>query len=416
MFENVEIPYRAYWSTPFAKWQGPFSGLHSIRFAAEVAKRELAQRQIIPGAFDHAVLGVTIPQWRGFWGAPWMMSMVGADGVPGPTVVQACQTGPRSLIAAALEVQSGGATRSLVVTCDRMSNGAFVTYPGDGGWGGLPKTEAWTVDNFLEAPDLGHPVVETAENVARRWQISREEQHDVVLVRYNQYQDALANHRAFHRRFMTLPFDVPDAKFGSVAATILGDVGVTATSREALDCLEPAGADRTVTHASQTHPADGNAAIVVTSASEVAELTADIGLRIRIRGFGQARAEPAYMPVAPVAAARIALARAGIDIAEINAIKSHNPFVVNDIVFARETGVPVEKANNYGSSLIFGHPQGPTGTRLMIELIEELVMRGGGLGLYHGCAAGDAGFAVVFEVDDRTSSGRQSHKTTGAGR
>jgi acetyl-CoA acetyltransferase len=74
---------------------------------------------------------------------------------------------------------------------------------------------------------------------------------------------------------------------------------------------------------------------------------------------------------------------------------------VNDIVFARETGFPVEKMNNFGSSLIFGHPQGPTGTRLIIELIEELVIRGGGCGLYHGCAAGDVGFAVVIEVGHR---------------
>jgi acetyl-CoA acetyltransferase len=77
-----------------------------------------------------------------------------------------------------------------------------VTYPGDGGWGGLPKTESWTIDNFLEAPDLGHPVVQTAENVASRWQISREEQHDVVLRRYEQYQDALANNCEFQRRYM----------------------------------------------------------------------------------------------------------------------------------------------------------------------------------------------------------------------
>jgi acetyl-CoA acetyltransferase len=132
VFDNVEIPYRGYWSTPFAKWQGPFAGLHSIRFAAEVARGELARRRIEPTSFDHAVLGVTIPQWRGFWGAPWLMNMLGADAIAGPTVAQACQTGPRSLVTAAYEVEGGQATNSLVVTCDRMSNGAFVTYPGDG--------------------------------------------------------------------------------------------------------------------------------------------------------------------------------------------------------------------------------------------------------------------------------------------
>jgi acetyl-CoA acetyltransferase len=401
LFDNVEIPYRGYWSTPFAKWQGPFAGLHSIRFAAAVARSELARRHVDPASFDHAVLGVTIPQWRGFWGAPWMMSMLGAESVTGPTIAQACQTGPRSLITAAFEVDCGQASSSLVVTCDRMSNGAFVTYPGDGGWGGLPQTEAWTVDNFLSAPDLGHPVMQTAENVASRWQISREEQHDVVLMRYSQYQNALSNDREFQRRYMTLPFNIPDGLRKGAAATIEGDVGVTHTSKAKLDRLAPVDAAGTVTYASQTHPADGNAALIVASTDRAMEISANRDLRIRIRGFGQARAEPAFMPAAPIPAARIALARAGLDLADIKAVKSHNPFVVNDIVFARETGFPVERMNNYGSSLIFGHPQGPTGTRLIIELIEELVILGGGSGLYHGCAAGDAGFAVVVEVDDR---------------
>ena len=75
-------------------------------------------------------------------------------------------------------------------------------------------------------------------------------------------------------------------------------------------------------------------------------------------------------------------------------MKTHNPFAVNDIVFARDTGFPLEKMNNYGSSLIFGHPQGPTGMRCVIELIEELALRGGGF------AAVDSGMAVVVKVTD----------------
>jgi acetyl-CoA acetyltransferase len=69
-------------------------------------------------------------------------------------------------------------------------------------------------------------------------------------------------------------------------------------------------------------------------------------------------------------------------------------------VFARETGVDVMSMNNFGCSLIYGHPQGPTGLRAIIELIEELVMRGGGRGLFHGCAAGDTAMAVVIEAND----------------
>ncbi len=201
---------------------------------------------------------------------------------------------------------------------------------------------------------------------------------------------------------MTLPFEVPDPKFTSVAGTIDSDAGVSRTSRDALDRLMPESG--TVTYASQTHPADGNAALIVATADRAKEMAADANVRIRIRGYGQARAEPAMMPAAPIPAARIALDRAGVDLHQLTAVKSHNPFIVNDIVFARETGFPVERMNNFGSSLVFGHPQGPTGTRLIIELIEELIVRGGGIGLYHGCAAGDAAFAVVIEVDDRSAA------------
>ena len=105
------------------------------------------------------------------------------------------------------------------------------------------------------------------------------------------------------------------------------------------------------------------------------------------------------MAQATVPAARQALERAEIDIVKVKSIKTHNPFAVNDIYFAREMGIALNAFNNYGSSLIFGHPQGPTGMRLLIELIEELALLGGGYGLFTGCAAGDTGAAIVLRVD-----------------
>jgi acetyl-CoA acetyltransferase len=100
-----------------------------------------------------------------------------------------------------------------------------------------------------------------------------------------------------------------------------------------------------------------------------------------------------------VPAARRALERAGRGIKDVAAVKSHNPFAVNDVVFARETGFDLMAMNNNGCSLVWGHPQGPTGLRAVIELIEELAERGGGIGLFHGCAAGDTAMAVVVEVN-----------------
>ena len=99
-----------------------------------------------------------------------------------------------------------------------------------------------------------------------------------------------------------------------------------------------------------------------------------------------------------------ALESAGISIEHIDAVKTHNPFAVNDVLFSRQTGVALGAMNNFGCSLVWGHPQAPMGTRGVIELIEELAQRGGGFGLFSGCAAGDTAMAVVLEVADRQKS------------
>jgi acetyl-CoA acetyltransferase len=104
------------------------------------------------------------------------------------------------------------------------------------------------------------------------------------------------------------------------------------------------------------------------------------------------------MAMATVPAAKSALEAAGVTLSDLKAIKTHNPFAVTDVYLARTLGLPIEGFNNYGSSLIYGHPQGPTGMRLIMELIEELAILGGGHGLFVGCAAGDTAAAVVVKV------------------
>ncbi|MGO3743427.1 hypothetical protein [Kerstersia sp.] len=139
---------------------------------------------------------------------------------------------------------------------------------------------------------------------------------------------------------------------------------------------------------------------MVTTRERARELSARPEIAIEILGFGMARVEPAHMPMAPSPATFRALQACGLTIADIHAIKTHNPFAVNDIALARDTGFPWEKMNNYGSPIIWGHPQAPTALRAILELIEELVLRGGGVGLFTGCAAGDTGLAAVIRVSD----------------
>ena len=393
------IPYGTYWSTPFAKWQGSLGHLHSMKLAANVARDTLAAKKFPMDAIDLGILGITIPQMSSFFGLPWVTGMIGIPNVPGPTVSQACATSARVLQMAAGEVEQGLAACALAVTTDRCSNGATLVYPSPTGPGGTNLTEAWVLDNFNNDPFAMNAMIDTAENVAMRYQITMAEQHAIVLRRYAQYQDALANDRAFQRRYMV---DVPitDANFRKSTGTLAGDEGVFGITAESLAKLKPVKPNGTVTFGGQTHPADGNAGMIVTTKDRAAELAQNKFIEVQLLGFGQARAEKGHMPMAPVPAARAALKAADLEINDINAVKTHNPFAVNDIVFARDTGFPVERMNNYGSSLIFGHPQGPTGMRSVIELIEELALRGGGNGLFTGCAAGDSAMAVVLNVSD----------------
>ncbi|EED34702.1 thiolase [Luminiphilus syltensis NOR5-1B] len=373
------------------------SELHSFDLAAQAAAKAADKRHLPLEALDFGVLGTTVPQRGAFYGLPWLAAEIGAPQLAGPTISQACATSARILAEATAAIRNGDASASLAIATDRVSNGPHIYYPNPSGMGGAGEHEVWVLDNFAKDPWAGCAMVQTAENVAAEFRITTAEQNELVLLRSEQYQAALANDRAFQRRYMVEPIEITDRK-GRVLVSCTGDEGIRPMERAAVEALKPALPDGTVTYAGQTHPADGAAGMIVTSADKAAAFSQDPAITIEIVSFGQFRERKAYMPAAPIGASRRALAAADIGIDQVAAIKSHNPFAVNDIAFARAFGIGVEKLNNYGCSLIWGHPQGPTGLRAIIELIEELVISGGGYGLFQGCAAGDTGMAAVIKV------------------
>jgi len=397
-FQKAFIPYGGYWSTPFCRWQGSFAHLNAIPFAAEIATGALEERGISPEVFDLLLLGMTVPQKHSFYGGPWLAGLIGAEAITGPVISQACATGARVLATAAFEMESGEDRVILTITCDRCSNGPHVYYPNPLGPGGTGDAEDWVWDNFSFDPFARNAMIETGENVAQEAGITKEEQDEMMLLRYRQYDDALKDDAAFLRRFMVIPLEVKDPSGRKVIATVEGDEGVYPTTAEGLARLKPVLEGGTVTYGTQTHPADGNCGIIVTTPEKARELSRDPEIEVQIVSFGEGRAKKGYMAQAIIPATRQALSRAGITIEDVRVIKTHNPFAVNDIYFAREMGVKKEAMNNYGSSIVWGHPQGPTGSRLVIEVIEELVLVGGGYGLFVGCAAGDSSAAVVLKV------------------
>ncbi len=398
-FENIYIPYGCYWSTPFCKWQGNFQNLDPIPFAAEVARRAMQERDLSPEIFDGCCLGWTVPSRHSFYGGPWISGLMGLEKVPAAILSQACATGVRCITYASQEVATNSADVYLAVTTDNCSNGPHIFYPKSDAQGGTGPHEDWVLDNFGYDPFAKKPMFITAENVAKEAGIGREIQEEITLMRHEAYKRALADGRAFQKRYMVTPLEVKDRKGRKVLSTVESDEGIFPTTAEGLRRLKPVMEGGTVTFGTQTFPADGNAGMVVTTRERARELSRDKAVEVQVIAHAQTRVEKSHMPAANPPTVRLVLERAGIGVGDIKAMTSHTPFAVNDAFLSKEMGIDLKDMNRYGCSLIWGHPQGPTGMRGVIELIEELAILGGGYGLFTGCAAGDSGAALVVKVD-----------------
>jgi len=392
---KVYIPYGGYYSTPFVRWQGVLAGENAIQLGAETSKRFLAARDWDPRQIDYVLVGSTVyqPQW--FYGGPWAAALIGAEASPGVLITQACSTAAYTLYQAGLGIETGMYGNSWCLLADRCSNGPHAIWPNPKGPGGKPIAEDWFMDNVNCDPWAGEAMIQTAENVSRECAISRQECDDLTLRRYQQYQDALANDRAFQRRFM-FPVEVQVSRKETLV--VEADEGVIPSTPEGLAGLRPVLPEGVHTYGTQTFPADGNAGLCVTTREAARELSADPAIEVQIVAYGYARTKKAHMAAAVAPSAQQALANAGIKVGDLAAVKTHNPFAANDIAMARSLGLDAKSMNNFGCSLIYGHPQAPTGARLMIEGIEEVAQAGGGYLLFSGCAAGDTAASVVLKV------------------
>jgi acetyl-CoA acetyltransferase len=310
-------------------------------------------------------------------------------------VNQACTTSTTCIHLCAVNIEAGTYETAFALMSDRCSNGAHTIWPNPLGPGAEVISENWMMDNFNADPNAGLKMIQTAENVAKDIGTTKEECDEVTLRRYEQYQDALANDRAFQKRYM-FPVEVKVSKKKTVL--VEEDEGVTSTTAEGLARLKPVEPGGVISFGAQTHPADGNCGFIVTTRDKAKELSKDPNVEIQIVSYGFSRAKRGYMAAAPVPASEMALKDAGLKIEDMKAIKTHNPFIVNDINMAKKMGFDVMTMNNYGSSIVYGHPQAPTAGRLIAELLEELVVIGGGYGLWTGCAAGDTAAAMIFKV------------------
>ncbi|MDH5805818.1 MAG: thiolase family protein [Gemmatimonadota bacterium] len=391
MLSKARIPYGTWGSSFFPAWQtSALAEVNIGQFAGESMGKILGLRGVPQKQLDYLVIGSTVPWHWKFWNAPMVASCMGHR-IPGYHVEQACATGLQATLLAAGEVEMGSHDVVGVLTFDRTSDSPVGVFPERRAHQRtVPIADVW--DNFGFDPATGQAMIQTAGNAARKHRIERREVDELSLYRYNQYFEARDS--GFLDRVL-VPLDILNLQ-GKLLGRIDQDTGIRRLTAESLRQMPEL--DTCVTAGTQTHASDGMATLLVANKDRVSELTTRPEIDIRIVGKTEVRTHPALMPEAPALAVQKLLPRLGLSMDDMAVVKNHNPFAVNDAVFSRMMDYDWKKMNQTGCSLVWGHPQGPTLTRLIIEALEEAVDLGGGKVLVFGCAAGDIGIAAVFEV------------------
>ena len=393
MFPKARIPYGTWGSSYFPAWQtSALAEVNIGQFAGEAMNKILGMKKVPKSELEYLVIGSTIPWHWKFWNAPLVASCLGQR-IPGYHVEQACATGLQAIIVAASEIESGSNEVVGVLTFDRTSDSPVGVFPERRAY---RRTEvlADVWDNFGFDPATGNAMIKTAGMSARKYKINREEVDDITFHRYEQYFNT-KNSGWFEN--ILFPFDVLNVQ-GRLLGSIDEDKGVRQISRSAL--REMRELDTCVTPGSQTHASDGMATLLVTSMEKAKELSTRPEIDISFIGKTEVRTLPSYMPEAPALAVKKLLDRTGFNMNDMAVVKNHNPFAVNDAIFSKVLNYDWHKMNTTGCSLVWGHPQGPTLTRLVIEGLEEAVSLGGGYVLVFGCAAGDVGIASILKVTE----------------
>jgi acetyl-CoA acetyltransferase len=394
LYPRARIPYGTWGASFFPAWQtSALAEVNIGQFAAESMNRIMGMRRVSTSALDYLILGSTIPWHWKFWNAPMLAATFGRR-IPGFHLEQACATGLQAVLAAAAQVEGHGGDVVGVLTFDRTSDSPVGVFPERRAYERtFALNDVW--ENFGFDPATGKSMIASAGAAARKHKLDRREVDEVIFCRYQQYFAAKAS--GFLDK-VCVPLDLLSVQ-GKPMGRIDQDTGVKQVTMEAL--REMRELDTCVTAGGQTHASDGMATLLVTTEDRAAELSTRPEIDIRLVARTEVRANPSLMPEAPSLAVQKLFADTGLSMNDIAVTKNHNPFAVNDVIFSKLLKHDWKEVNRTGCSLVWGHPQGPTLTRSLIEGLEEAVDLGGGRVLLFGCAAGDVGIAAIFEVRDR---------------
>ena len=381
--------------TAVGRFGGAFKDVAAPDLGAEAIKAALERAGIRPEQVEEVVMGNALQATEAGYAA--RLSSLKA-GIPQetPTIAinRQCSSGLEAINMAAQLVRTGEVDIAVAGGMENMSQTPYLLgYQAR--FDGLRMGDATMRDGLTEG--LGCPVNRyhmgvTAENVAERFEVSREDQDELALISHQRAVAAIAGGR-FSEQIVDV--SVPQRRGDPVVVS--QDEGPRAdTTLERLASLRPVfKRDGSVTAGNASSINDGAAAVVIMSATKAAELGILPKLRWHTRGV--AGVEPAIMGTGPVPAVRKALNKSGMSIEDIDLIELNEAFASQALYCMRELDMDLDKTNVNGSGISLGHPIGATGAIMTVKLMEEIGLRDQEFGLVTMCVGGGQGVATIFE-------------------
>jgi acetyl-CoA C-acetyltransferase len=377
--------------TPVGSFSGSLSGLSGAQLGSVVLSSVLERAKIAAEEVSEVILGQVLTGATGQ--NPARQASINAGypmSVPAETINQVCGSGLRSVAQGYQAILAGDSEIVVAGGQESMTNAVHAIYLRSGNkMGDAQMVDTMIKDGLWDAFN-GYHMGTTAENIAQKYQITREDQDAFALASQEKAAAAVSSGRF---KDEITPVKIMVKKEEKLFDT---DEYPRATTAEALAKLRPAfSKDGTVTAGNASGLNDGAAVVVLMTAAEAAKR----GLTplARIASWAHAGVDPKIMGTGPIPASRLALKKAGWNIQDLDLIEANEAFAAQAISVNRELGWDTSKVNVNGGAIAIGHPIGASGTRVLVSLLHEMQKRDAKKGLATLCIGGGMGIALTVE-------------------
>lgn len=385
--------------TPIGKYAGALSSVRPDDLAAHIIKTLMERNPgVDPSAIEDIILGAANQAGEDNRNVARMAGLLAGlpTTVGGNTVNRLCASGLQAIVDASRSIMAGDGDLYIAGGVESMTRAPFVMAKAEAAFGRTPEIYDTTIGWRFTNPKLSalyHPFVmgETAENVAERWKITREEQDAFAVSSQQKYAAAFTANR-FAEEMVAVP--VPQKKGDPIL--FAKDEHPRLSSMEDLAKLKPAfKKDGTVTAGNSSGVNDGSAALLLAGEETVKKYNLKPMARVVARGV--AGVDPAIMGIGPVPATQKAVERAGLKMNDIGLFELNEAFASQSLACVRDLGIDPNIVNVNGGAIALGHPLGGSGARISTTLLHEMQKRNVRYGVATMCIGVGQGVAVVYE-------------------